>query len=182
MRGRRQVEITGFHGPRRAIVDAAWEMQRQLARAYEASETGGGALRANSAEYNVRKVLDGDDPRRGHKSGALQSALYRVQCFRVRGNQRTGTWTIDFSDRALVAAVGNYVEYFAAAKARGGHIVTMRRPWVNSAVSVLLGSAPSAPREALRPADGRSVLRVALGVATRRALREGVARTGVRVG
>jgi hypothetical protein len=182
MRGRTVVVISGFHGPRAAVVDAAWEMQRRLAGAYEGSETGGGPLRANTQEYTVRKIMDGWDPRRGHRTGETQDALYSVQCFTVTGSSRSGEWTITFSDRALIVAVGDYVEYFAQAKAVGGRIVTMRRAWVDAAAATLRGAESTAPREALRPAATQEALRVVAGLASRRRTAEGVTRQGVRLG
>jgi len=183
MRGRQVVVITGFDGSRADVEAAADAMQQAMARGYEGSRTGAGALRANTREYEVRKILDGDDPRRGHKTGALQDALYSVRCWRVQGSQSSGTWTITFGDNPLRAAVGDYVEYFAAAKAVGGVVVTMNRSYVDAGMAVLERRARPARRQPLRARerDVQDLLEVAAGVAVRRSVRRGVGRTGVRV-
>jgi hypothetical protein len=173
------VNITGFTGQRARVIDAAWEMQRELAERFEGSRTGAGALLPNSREYNVRKVMDGFDPRRGHRTGAIQEALYTVPCFTVRGSKRDGKWLVRFSDAPLISAV-DHAEYYAEQKARGGVLVALNKTIVNAGVAVLRGAEPTAQQEPLLPVDD-ALLRVARGVASTTRVRDGVSQVGVRV-
>ena len=113
-RGVATLVITGMDGPkqpwRTALFQGARTIQLRIAELFESARAATGPLGANKDETTVRKILDGLDPRRGHMSGRLQSALYAIRTWTVSPVSNEGTATISFSDSALLKRI-DYSKY-----------------------------------------------------------------------
>jgi hypothetical protein len=116
IRGGREVAGT-FAVARRhaATIQQRVSDEFQLAKAY------GGALKANSRDYDIWKILNGFDIRRGHKTGQLQEAMEEVQCWRVVPMNAKDV-EIRFSD-AFLRRLAPYAEFYIAAKTRRGIVM-----------------------------------------------------------
>jgi hypothetical protein len=177
---RQVIEVSGLTAPRAqasvALLSGAWMVQGDIARLFEGARTALGPLLPNDPEYNVRKILDGFDPRRGHRSGQLQSVMYDVQAFRISAI-RGGRAKITFSDNAIEGAV-EYAEYFIAAKVRGGKLMVPTAGMVQQLQGFLRGRLPEAERLGALEAVGADDAVSIAGDAVRRVLRR--LGTGVR--
>ena len=105
--------------------DVATRLQDVIAEEFEDERTYAGALKENTDAYTDSKVAAGYDPRRGHRTGALQDALHAVRLWQVVGDR------ILFSEAKLMGAI-DYATYYAASKARGGKIVGVNKSWVQA--------------------------------------------------
>ena len=145
LHGTRKVVITGFgENPdmkelRRRAVEAAKSLQLKIAVTFEQAMTYAGALKKNDPDYTLRKVLSGMDPRRGHFTGRLQRALYRIRLWRISVSRKRVT--IEFRDSGLHSAIP-YAVYFQRLKARGGRIVGVKRSWLSIVRAVFAGVKP----------------------------------------
>lgn len=102
-------------------------LQDRVASEFEKAQTHAGPLARNSTAYNIRKVLQGLDIRRGHRSGRLQNALYGVKAYSVSGSGRR--WAIRFSDLAVVSRVP-YARWYIRDKVPSGKLVGVERAWL----------------------------------------------------
>lgn len=105
--------------------DVAARLQDRIADEFEDERTFKGELKENTDAYTDSKVAAGLDPRRGHRTGALQDALRSARLWQVVGER------IVFSEGRLMTAI-DYATYYAASKARGGKIVGVRKQWVQA--------------------------------------------------
>jgi hypothetical protein len=112
---------------RRGLDQAARLLQDTIAKQFEVAQTYAGPLAPNTTAYNIRKVLQGLDIRRGHRSGRLQNALYGVRAWTVRGGGKR--WTISFDDAAVRARVP-YARYYIQQKTPGQRIMGVQRSWL----------------------------------------------------
>ena len=112
---------------RAAVVSFADGLQQKIATTFELSRTWGGSLKPNKQSYTVDKILEGFDIRRGHRTGALQTAMYEVPCWRVSGGGGK-PWRVTFTDTAIRARL-TYAEYFIEAKVKGGSLMGFKPEW-----------------------------------------------------
>lgn len=123
-------------------------LQERIASEFERANTASGPLRANQSEYSVRKVLKGFDPRRGHRTGRLQSALYTVPAFTT--TIAGGRARVSFNDAGIGASVP-YASFYTAAKVPGQRIMQFRRVWLEEAARQVIGrTEPTRARAAQR--------------------------------
>jgi hypothetical protein len=104
-------------------------LQAKIAEAFEQQRTASGALLGNDADYTLGKVEDGLDPRRGHRTGALQAALYLVRLWKLQASKQRVV--IIFSDKPLESAI-DYATYYTEAKTQGGFIAGVAKSWLAS--------------------------------------------------
>jgi|GEM_PF-3549422 len=147
-------------GARAAVETCGRELQARIASEFERVSTYAGPLAQNSPAYNVQKALNGYDLRRGHRTGALQSAINSQRLFTVSGSGKR--WRIQFSDRPILSAV-SHARYYIPQKVQGGKIAGVRRDWLKGCKSRLdaldKGATPAPaqllqPRRSLRPSTG----------------------------
>lgn len=100
-------------------------LQARMASTWEQAANYAGPLPPNTTAYNVRKALKGFDLRRGHKTGALQSALYNLTLYTVTASEGGGE--IRFNDRALLSSVP-HARYYKQQKAE---IVGVNSSWLS---------------------------------------------------
>lgn len=147
------VSITGFDPDKVGAMKAraaeiAEELQGRMAALFEEELTYKGALKANTDPYTEAKISQGYDPRRGHRTGALQEALDTETLWRVTGNKNEVR--IVFEEEALYGAV-DYATYYAEAKVRGNRILGVKAAWIAGIAAELnalkLVKKPRAGRE-----------------------------------
>ncbi len=130
--------ITEAQDIRRARVElASRALQRRIAIAFEFEQYGGGNLKAPSAEWTLRKIRTGLDPRRGHATGALQRALTEQQLYRI--SRTTSTYTINFSaTRYMQGPAAEYVGFYQRRFANLG-LMFIRKQWLDEFARIVLG-------------------------------------------
>lgn len=137
-----QVEIVGvdtLHASRAqwqaAIDDFATDLQAAIAEMFGKQRVAGRWLRPNTPEYDARKRRQGYDPRRGHRTNALQRALEsrRLYTISFSGNGRV---FVTFLESRLQQRIP-YAEYYADAKTLGGAILQASKRMVDQAAKGL---------------------------------------------
>lgn len=123
---------------RTAIGRTAALLQDRVANTFAAQRTAAGALIANSPSYTAAKIRQGYDPRRGHRTNLLQSALRSVasQLYVVIGPDKFGNGRIIMQEGRLNAIVP-HSEYYAEKKVRGAGILEIAHSWLAAAAAPL---------------------------------------------
>lgn len=131
-RKRNQVEVIGIDfnaAPRtrwqRELDDLGRNLQTLMAREFSDEKVAGQHLRRNTPEYNAWKRRKGFDPRKGHKTNALQRALAGRRLYNI-SFVAGGRAFITFIESRLYASV-DYAQYYAAAKVQGGKILAVSK-------------------------------------------------------
>lgn len=138
-------------GARKVVEACALELQSRIASEFERVATYAGPLARNTSAYNVQKALEGYDLRRGHRTGALQSAINNQRLYAVSGGGRN--WRIRFSDRPILSAVG-HARYYIPQKVQGGKIAGVRRDWLEGCRE-RLDAAEKGSAQSSQPAIGQ---------------------------
>jgi hypothetical protein len=107
--------VSGVRGVGDVIRRELDKIQAAIAEAFETEFAYGGALKKNTPEYERRKVAEGYDPRRGHRTGELQDALNDVKSWQLR---RVGTgYHAIINDDKVIQTVW-HAEYYIESKTR----------------------------------------------------------------
>lgn len=126
-------------------------LQDNVAKSFETATTYAGPLAPNTPAYNVRKVLQGYDIRRGHRTGRLQVALYGAKAWRVSGGGKR--WTIRFDDLAIRSRVP-YARWYIKSKTPQGRLVGVNPAWLPAVKPMVdaieAGARPSEMRQSMR--------------------------------
>lgn len=145
-RRRNQVEIVGInfnHAARtrwRSEIDDFGRMlQALIAREFSEERVAGQALRPNQPSYTAWKAREGFDPRKGHKTNALQRALSAGRLYNITFSGG-GRVFVTFIENRLFARIP-YAEYYAAAKVRHGKILAVSKRMVDDASKALMAFA-----------------------------------------
>lgn len=111
----------------------ARNLQNRVARSFAAQKTAGrSSLIANSPEYTARKIKQGLDPRRGHRTNMLQTALSTAKLTMVtltmQGPNEAAARII-MEEQVLHAMVPHSV-YYEEMKVRTAGILSLAASWV----------------------------------------------------
>lgn len=168
--GNSAFSVSGFDAARLAKVKrevnrCARAMQRNIYNLFETSRYAGGALLPNSPEYNLRKVLSGYDPRRGHRTGALASALKSQRLWRMSANNKR--IVVRFSSSLIGGTAGAYARHYESQKAPLGLLSLLPR-WLRECEGKLRRAESAVtPRRDRQTALPARLLTAAIRVATR---------------
>jgi hypothetical protein len=116
---------------RQELDDLGRMLQALIAREFANEKVAGQHLKRNSPSYDAWKRRKGFDPRKGHKSNALQRALAGRRLYNINF-VAGGRAFITFVESRLQSTVG-YAEFYAAAKVQGGKILAVSKRQVDRA-------------------------------------------------
>lgn len=152
-RKRNQVEIIGLDfraAPRtqwrRALDDFGRMLQTLIAKEFADEKVAGQHLRRNSPAYNAWKRKKGFDPRKGHKTNALQRALAGRRLYTINF-VAGGRAFVTFIESRLYTSI-DYAQYYAASKVQGGKILAVSKRQVDRAAMQLEAFAVRVSRDA----------------------------------
>lgn len=132
---------------------AGRNLQRRVAKSFAAQKTAGIVwLSANNPKYTADKIAAGLDPRRGHRTNALQRALETARLFMVtvtaQGND-TAAARITMEEGALHALVPHSV-YYEEKKVNTQGILALAASWVREEAVALRRKEMAAQAKRLR--------------------------------
>lgn len=143
------VRLTGDYAPQN-VAAFARALQKTIADNWELSRAWSGPLGANTQKYQVWKILNGFDIRRGWKTGKLGDTIKTIKCWSAR--KTNDGWQVTFTDAPLLAAVP-YAVYYREMKVRGDIIMGVNASWVREAEPELGQPRQKQPRQARPPAQ-----------------------------
>jgi hypothetical protein len=111
----------------------ARNLQRKVAQSFAAQKTAGrSALKANDPNYTAGKIRRGEDPRRGHKTNALQQALNSAKLTMVtltmQGPNEAAARIV--MEEPVLHAMVPHSLYYEEMKVRTAGILSLAASWV----------------------------------------------------
>lgn len=132
------MEAAGKAEWRAALTEYGNGLQERIAESFAGERVAGSSqLKTNTPEYNRRKLAEGYDSRRGHRTNFLQGALdgaplFQVSAVTVNG-RGFGSARITFQESKLHSRVP-YAEYYEESKVRRAGILALAKSWLADGV------------------------------------------------